>query len=280
MSIYLVYKESTKIATKLRQAAQKRSWRCLRLMTYVLISALILGACAAAAPASSVEAPVPVAADTATPEPEPTNTPVSETEPVPTPTPPAREEADADSMPSTASQTFAIVAEESEARFLIDELLFGAPKTVIGTTRALSGELTVNPTDPPTSAIGPIQIDASTFVTDHNRRNGAIRRFILQTNQHQFITFTTTALSGLPHTVSVGDEVHFDVTGDLTIRDITNPVSFAVTLQIVSESELRGSATTVVTREAYELTIPQVPNVANVGEEFIVEFDFVARADQ
>lgn len=247
----------------------------LRLVIYVLISMLFLVSCTVPGGSSQVT-DVPVATDT--PQAEPTNTPVAETAPAPTVTP--KEETDrAEASASTAAQTFVIVGEESEARFIIDELLFGAPKTVIGTTSELSGELTVNAANPSASEIGPIQVDANTFITDNDRRNGAIRRFILQTSRYKFITFTPTAISGMPDAVSIGDEVSFDVSGDLTIRDITNPVSFTVTLQIVSESELQGIATTVIAREAYALTIPQVPSVANVSEEVIVEFDFVARAE-
>lgn len=251
----------------------KIAW--LRLVIYVLISTLFLVSCTVPGGSSQVT-DVPVATDT--PQTEPTNTPVAETDPAPTVTP--KEETDrAEASASTAAQTFVIVGEESEARFIIDELLFGAPKTVIGTTSELSGELTVNAANPSASEIGPIQVDANTFITDNNRRNGAIQRFILQTSRYKFITFTPTAISGMPDAVSIGDEVSFDVSGDLTIRDITNPVSFTVTLQVVSESELQGVATTVIAREAYALTIPQVPSVANVSEEVIVEFDFVARAE-
>ena len=267
-----------------RLTTAKLSARPLLLITLALLAALLLAACGSsdAAPLDSETAPV--AADTATaqpePEPQPTGTPVPEPESAPAATPPPQEEAKAESeeMPSV-SQTFVILAQESEARFIINEELFGQPKTVVGTTNALSGELTVDRANPSASVIGPIQIDAGTFVTDNNRRNGAIQRFILQSNRHRFITFNTTALSGLPDAAAIGDEIQFEITGDLTVRDITAPVLFTVTMQIVSESELRGSATTVAARDTFNLTIPQVPSVANVGEEFIVEFDFVARAE-
>ena len=271
----------------------------LRLLIFVLLAALLLAACGGsdaeeAAPAAAdtatpvtepqpTDTPLPVPTDT--PMPEPTDTPVPEPEPTDTPEPepaataPPQEETESESaeMPSVGT-TFVIVPEESEARFSIDELLFGQPKTVIGTTNALTGELTVDAANPAASVIGPIQIEAGTFVTDNDRRNGAIRRFILQTNQYQFVTFTPTELIGLPNAVAVGDEVEFEILGDLTVRDITSPVLFIVTMQVVSETELRGSAATIVARDDFELTIPQVPSVANVGEEFIVEFDFVARA--
>ena len=294
--------KSCATAAKLRPTPLNASVRRLRLITFVLLAALLLAACRDSDSPSSETAESPAAADTATtepqpeptatsspepeptatsvPEPEPTASPVPEPEPAPTATAPPQEEAATEMEEKAAgSQTFVIVAQESEARFIINEMLLGQPKTVIGTTNALSGELTVDVANPAASAIGPIQIDAGTFVTDNNNRNGAIRRFILQSNQHQFITFNATELTGLPDAVSVGGEIEFEITGDLTVRDITNPVLFIVTMQVVSESELRGTAATIVARDAFELTIPQVPSVANVGEEFIIEFDFVARAE-
>ncbi|MCY4411416.1 MAG: YceI family protein [Caldilineaceae bacterium] len=292
-------------ASKLSLTVSDSSVRQLKLITIVLLAALLLAACGGSDPSSADSEEAPAAADTATPVPVPTDTPVPvptdtpepdptatpEPEPEPTDTPqpepePAaaataapQEEAESESaeMPGMGT-TFAIVAEESEARFIIEEELLGQPKTVIGTTNALSGELTVDTENPAASAIGTIQIEAGTFITDNDRRNGAIRRFILQSNQYQFITFTATELMGLPDAIAVGDDVEFEVTGDLTVRDISSPVLFIVTLQVVSESELRGTASTIVVRDALELTIPQVPSVANVGEEFIIEFDFVARA--
>lgn len=247
----------------------------------LLICLLLLAACEGPGPSEPAAGSEPVAADTPTPqpEPEPTDTPVPEPEPAPTATAVPQEESEAESVESpVVGRTFVIAPQESEARFIIDEELFGQPKTVVGTTSALSGELTVVAANPSASQIGVIQIDADTFITDHDRRNGAIRRFILQSNRHRYITFNATALTGLPAEVAVGEEVQFEISGDLTVREITKPVLFDVTLRVLSETEIQGTASTVVALETFELTIPQVPSVANVGEEFIVEFDFVARA--
>lgn len=289
-------------AAKPRLAQPRSSVQGLRLIIFVLLAAFLLAACGGSddpseeiedAPAAAdtatpvsepdpTDTPLPVPTDTPVPEPspEPTATPLPEPEPAPVATAPPQEEAETESGEAPAvGQTFVIAAEESEARFIIDELLLGQPKTVIGTTNAISGELTIDAANPAASVIGPIQIDAGTFVTDSDRRNGAIRRFILQSNQHQYITFIAAEFTGLPDAVSVGDEIQFEITGNLTVRDISNSALFIVTMVVVSESELQGTASTIVLRDDYELTIPQVPSVANVGEEFIVEFDFVARAE-
>jgi polyisoprenoid-binding protein YceI len=68
------------------------------------------------------------------------------------------------------------------------------------------------------------------------------------------------------------------VTGNLTITGITNQVTFDVTATAVSESEIQGTASTVVLRPDYSLSIPSLPHVANVEEEVEIEIEFVALA--
>ncbi|MDE0141450.1 MAG: YceI family protein [Caldilineaceae bacterium] len=294
--------KSCPTATEYYPASSRPAIPRLRLIAIVLLTTLLLAACGGSDAPSSDQEDAPAAADTATPvpepdptdtpEPAPTDTPMPEPTdtPVPEPEPTDTPEAEPEPAPTAApmeesesaegpgmGQVFVIVAEESEARFSIDEELLGQPKTVVGVTNAISGEIKVDAANPAASVIGPIQIEAGTFVTDNDQRNRAIRRFILQSNRHQYITFSSTELSGMPDSVAVGDEVEFEVTGDLTVREVTNPVLFIVTLRVISESELSGSAATILVVEDYELRIPDVPSVANVGEEFIVEFDFVAR---
>jgi polyisoprenoid-binding protein YceI len=111
-------------------------------------------------------------------------------------------------------------------------------------------------------------------------RNGQIRRAILQTNnpEYQFITFTPTAVEGLPENVTVGEPFEMTVTGDLAIREITQPITFEVTVTPVSESEIQGSARATLFRADFDLQIPSVPSVADVSEDVLLEFDFVALA--
>jgi len=181
--------------------------------------------------------------------------------------------------PEAASDvlTFAIDPAQSEARFVIDEELLGSPKTVVGVNSTVSGEVTVNPGDPGRVAIGTITIDANNFVTDSGRRNGAIQRFILQSSSYPVITFTPTAIEGVPASVAAGDTLSLQVTGDLTIRAITRTETFAIEVQVVSESELRISGETQILRDNYELTIPSVSSVANVTNEVQLQFDFIAK---
>src|SRR5207244_27746 len=54
---------------------------------------------------------------------------------------------DASAQP-TGSVTLQISQEESEARFIIDEVLNNAPKTVVGTTNQVAGEIAIDPQNP------------------------------------------------------------------------------------------------------------------------------------
>jgi polyisoprenoid-binding protein YceI len=172
--------------------------------------------------------------------------------------------------------TFAIDPAQSQARFYIDEELLGQPKRVEGINRQVAGQVTVNLGDFAQIDFSPITIAADGFVTDNDRRNGAINRFILQTGQYPTITFTPTGVENLPAEIAVGQPFSFQLVGNLTIRDITSSVTLEMTVTPISESELQGSGSVTVTRETYQLTIPSVPSVANVSEDVLLEIDFVA----
>jgi len=194
----------------------------------------------------------------------------------------AEETAVSEDEPAAAASTvqFEINSELSEARFLIGEILRGEPFTVVGVTNAVEGSLSVNFADPTQTEIGEISVDAGTLVTDSSMRNRAIYNFVLNTSQFQHVRFTPTNLIGLPTAVAIGERITFQIEGDLTIRDISRPVLFDAVVDLVSETELRGQATTVILRDDYNLTIPSVPQVASVDEDLTLEIEFVATAVQ
>ena len=208
--------------------------------------------------------------ETATPVPEPTATtaPVEQE--------PETEEEPASAEETTAASAFAIIPALSEARFYIDEVLRGEPKTVEGIAEQVLGSLTIDSLSPLSVELGPVRIKSNSFVTDNNFRNRAISEFILQSDQFPNIVFTPVEVIGLPQSGEPGQTYSFEVAGDLTIREITQPVTFLVTLSADSAEMLTGSASATINRTDFGLTIPSVPQVADVSEEVILEFDFAA----
>lgn len=148
---------------------------------------------------------------------------------------------------STASSptVFQIIPTESEARFIIGEILRGAPFTVVGVTNQVAAEFLVDAGDLSTAQIGPVLVNARTLETDNGYRNRAIKNRILTTDQHEFINFTPTELTGLTGSGSIGESYSFQIAGDLTIRDVTKQVIFDASATAISGSQIEGFASTL-----------------------------------
>lgn len=201
--------------------------------------------------------PVSAATTTTTPSEEPSTTTSTTTE-------------------GSAGPTAYELTGESMASFTLQEDLRGVRTTVVGTTSEVAAQLIVDPADPSTAQLGTIVINARTLATDSEFRDRAIRGEILESARDEFelITFVPTSIDGLPAASS--DEFSFTVTGDLTIRTITQQVKFEVFINEASAIEVVGIATARVLRSDFGLDIPSVPNVANVTDEVDLELFFVA----
>ncbi|MCS6844935.1 MAG: YceI family protein [Caldilineales bacterium] len=234
------------------------------------------------ASAPLVAAPVvietaPVAAATPTPAP----AAATPTEPAAQATPPSAEATPTavEATPAAAGPVvFEIVPAQSEARFLIDEVLRGRPVRVVGATNQVAGQIAIDRNNPSASQVGLIRVNARTLTTDNEFRNRAIKNQILNTNAYEFVTFQPTALSGLPASVAVGQPFTFQITGDLTIRDVTRSVTFDVTVTPVSETRIEGLATTTFPYRDFGLRIPDSPSVDTVADVVTLELEFVAEA--
>lgn len=180
--------------------------------------------------------------------------------------------------PAAGLTRFQIVQTESQASFTLDEQLNGQPKTVIGTTNQVAGEIAVDPSDVSSATIGVITVNARTLATDSDRRDRAIKNVILSTDSYELISFTPTTITGLSGSGALGTPYTFQIAGNLTIRDTTMPVVFRATVTAESATRLSGTATTMVNRGDFGLTIPNVPMVANVSEQVTLDIVFVATA--
>jgi polyisoprenoid-binding protein YceI len=218
----------------------------------------------------------------------PKATPSAESEALATESPAAAEETEAPAVtqetdgPTQAADLTAgevviyqINQDGSEARFNIFEELRGAPKDVIGTTNQIAGQVAVNLNDLSAAQVGEILINARALTTDDSRRNQAIRNRILFTDQYEFIRFQPTQISGLSGSAAPGQTFTFQISGDLTIKDVTHPIVFDVTAQVESAERISGLAKATISRADFNLIVPSVPFVANVGDNILLEISFV-----
>ncbi len=190
----------------------------------------------------------------------------------------ATTEATAEAAASSGAVVFNIVTDQSKVSFTLGEDLFGKPNTVVGTTNQVAGQIAVDFAHPANSQVGEIRIDARSLATDSQMRDRMIRGQILQSaqDQYEFVSFKPTAISGLPAAVTMGTAFTMQVTGDLTVRDVTKSVTFDTTVTPDSATQISGTAKATVKRSDFNLTIPTVPSATNVTDDVQLEIDFVA----
>jgi polyisoprenoid-binding protein YceI len=247
------------MTTKSRNPAEEEVLSIRNIGFLTLAMAIILSACGTGATQeSATEAPEVIEAEAPELEGETESSDESET------------------SSAEGETVFTLDPELTEARFIIGEILANSPNTVVGVNKLVQGGGVLNTIEPSLSTLDEFVIDAAGFVTDANLRNRAISQFILQSSQYPFIRFEPTSIAGLPTEITIGDPVAFEVSGFLTIREITQEVIFVGEATMVAEDRVEGLASATVFREDFELSIPSVPRVAGVDEEFTLEIEFVA----
>ncbi|NDJ51872.1 MAG: YceI family protein [Chloroflexi bacterium] len=184
----------------------------------------------------------------------------------------------APSVEANGLPVFVIQPDESEARFAIDEVLRTGAFTVVGTTDQVAGEIAADYEQPQLTQLGVIRINVRTLRTDNNLRNFALWSQILNSDQpeFEFAEFAPQEVIGLPTEVTVGEAFEFSINGDLTVRGVTQPVEFEVSVTPEAANRLSGSARAVVRYEDFGIRIPDVPQVVSADENVRLELDFVA----
>ena len=239
-------------------------------MSYRSLSAILLLAAVAAACAPAASPADPVSAELLAPD-KAFATVASPMEAPPT------ETTSADVAAGPATYTF--VAGETVARFVIDEVLSGNPKTVIGETGGVSGSIMLDLNAPAEAMVGPVEVDLSGLETDNGFRTRALHEAILQTDkaENAVATFTATQIEGLPETVTPGTAYPLQITGDLTIKGTTRQVTFDAIVTPVSADRIEGTATLSVPYSDFGVDIPFLPpQVASVEDLVRLEIALAA----
>lgn len=176
-----------------------------------------------------------------------------------------------------------VTAPGSKVWFVIEEMFRGSPKTVVGVNTKVAAEVIADVDDPSTVVMGPVVVKAAYFDTEPGEepnplgdeigwRDTAINRFILDSSKYPTITFTPAELIDL-RDVAEGSEK--SIVGDLTVRGITQSVTFTATFDVVSPEQVRVTGWAEVRRRDFDLTIPKVAHVAGVADDLRLEFDLI-----
>jgi polyisoprenoid-binding protein YceI len=115
------------------------------------------------------------------------------------------------------------IADGSLAGYRVAEVLFGQDTEAVGRTSDVTGELEIDGTSVESATFS---VDMTTVASDENRRDNQFHERILDTGSYPMATFTLTEPISFETIPSDGEEVTIAVTGELTVRGVTNTVTF------------------------------------------------------
>jgi polyisoprenoid-binding protein YceI len=163
----------------------------------------------------------------------------------------------------------------SEVRYRVRERLVGKEldNDAVGVTHAVSGEIAVNADGTVIPEASKITIDVTGLKSDQERRDRYVQNRLLETAQYPTVVFQPTALRGAPKTLPTSGATAFSIIGNLTVRGVTRPTTWAVEAKFASGS-VTGKAATAFTFADFQINQPKVPILLSVADTIKLEYDF------
>lgn len=185
------------------------------------------------------------------------------------------------------ARRFVVVPAESSAAYVVDEeFLAGALaklgidaglQKITGSTNEVTGELQLKLDDPQNALVsGEFTVNLPSLKTDQDRRDSWIRDNALESNRFPVAKFVATSINNAPASYTDGAEVTFQLLGDLTVRDITQPVTFDVTATLTDDT-IKGVATTAMKISSFGFDPPNFANTLTVADDFTIQVELTAK---
>ena len=172
------------------------------------------------------------------------------------------------------------VEDDSVARYIVGEELrrLDLPIKAIGETSEVSGAIVFDEDGAVDSDSSLLKVGLSRFRSDEDRRDNWVRSSLFNTSRFPNAELVVTGFDGLPWPLPESGETTFKLNGDLTIQEVTRPVTWDVTAQFAGDS-ITGQAKTMVTFDQFELSKPTFAFILSVDDEIFLEIDIVASVE-
>jgi polyisoprenoid-binding protein YceI len=181
-----------------------------------------------------------------------------------------------------ATRTFRLVPGSSKASYAVEEEFFNQAVnffTAVGTTQAIEGEFTANVEgNQVTLGDNRFVVDLRTLTSDSSRRDNRIREQWLESNTYPLAEFVATGLEGFPENVAEGQDISFKVVGDMTIREVTRPLTFETTARLEGNT-ITGTSTTQLLMRDFGFEPPSILGMLEVTDGVTVTVEFMAVED-
>jgi polyisoprenoid-binding protein YceI len=176
---------------------------------------------------------------------------------------------------SVAGPRFVVAPTGNEVRYRIREQLVRVdlPNDAIGRTSEITGGVAVSTGGEIIPAESKFVASVGSLKSDRDRRDGFVRRNVLETDKYPTVEFSPTAFRGLPKSLPTSGSHTFDVIGNLTVRGVTKPTTWRVKAD-AKNGQVTGTASTAFTFSDFNIDQPRVPIVLSVADTIKLEYDF------
>ena len=178
-----------------------------------------------------------------------------------------------------ALRTCQIVPAQSTAAYSVFENLIFENKPnndAVGTTHNVQGNFHIRTGASPVVEAMHIVVDLRTLQTDSQRRDNYVRQNALETDTYPYATFDSVSTQGLPVNYSEGDNVHFQLIGNMIMHGKTNKETFDVQGK-VQDNMITGKATSTIFMTDFGIQPPDLANVAVAQNKVVITITFTAK---
>ena len=194
-------------------------------------------------------------------------------------TAPGAATAPATSISIAGLRTFQIVSDQTTASYSVYENLIIQNKPnndAVGTTHSVQGNFHIRTGSSPLVTAMNITVDLRTLQTDSSMRDHYVQRNTLETDSYPYATFVSISTQGLPANYTDGQNVHFQLTGKMTMHGKTNKEVFDVQGKLVGHS-ITGTATSTIYMTDFGIEPPNLANIAIAQNKVVITLTFTAK---
>ena len=176
-----------------------------------------------------------------------------------------------------SGSTAIVVQDGTTARYIVGErgTRLSILSEAIGETSNVTGTIIFNENGSVLSKASVLTVGVDGLTSDESREDGFLRRSSIQTSRFPDATFSINGTEGLDWPLPSEGSVSFTLLGNMTIRDVTKPVTLVVEAQFTGDS-ITATASTIITFDRFEMSKPSLAFILSVEGEIRLELDIQA----
>ncbi|MFL5488767.1 MAG: YceI family protein [Gemmatimonadaceae bacterium] len=188
---------------------------------------------------------------------------------------PTQASASGDVQVTGAALRLALAPTGNTARYRVRERLVGRdlPNDAIGETTKLSGSIAFDSNGRVIRQASKFTVDAASFVSDKNRRDGYVRGRLLEADEYPQVVLVPTEVRGVTLPLPTSGSRPIEMLADLTVHGVTRPTVWKGTAQF-GNGQVTGSAATAFTFDDIQMEQPRVPVLLSVADTIRLEIGF------